>query len=66
MIASGSGYTTLPTATIDGVRFIGLENATSSGTDGHSRIEFEDGGRVLNESTFAVLNVTWCNCDTLW
>ena len=30
MIASGSGYTTLPTATIDGVRFIGLEDATSS------------------------------------
>ena len=30
MIASGSGYTTLPTATIDGTRFIGLENATSS------------------------------------
>ena len=26
MIASGSGYTTLPTATIDGDRFIGLEN----------------------------------------
>ena len=30
MIASGSGYTSLPTATIDGVRFIGLESTTSS------------------------------------
>jgi len=58
MIASGSGYTTLPTATIDGVRFIGLEDATSSEISDFSRIEFEDGGRVLNESTFAVLNVT--------
>ena len=28
MIASGGGYTSLPTATIDGVRFIGLEDAT--------------------------------------
>ena len=58
MIASGSGYTTLPTATIDGVRFIGLEAATSSEIAEHSRIEFEDGGYLLNESTFAVLNVT--------
>ena len=57
MIASGSGYTTLPTATIDGVRFIGLENATSSEIAEHSRIEFEDGGFIINESTFAVLNV---------
>ena len=57
MIASGSGYTTLPTATIDGVRFIGLETSTSSEVGDFSRIEFEDGGRVLNESTFAVLNV---------
>jgi len=57
MIASGSGYTTLPTATIDGVRFIALEDSTSSEIAPHSRIEFEDGGNVLNESTFAVLNV---------
>ena len=58
MIASGSGYTTLPTATIDGDRHIGLENATSSITSDFSRIEFETGGTVLNESSFAVLNVT--------
>ena len=57
MIASGSGYTTLPTATIDGVRFLSLENSTSNVSAPYSRIEFEDGGRVLNESTFAVLNV---------
>ena len=57
MIASGSGYTTLPTATIDGTRFIGLENTTSSEVSDFSRIQFEDGGRVLNESTFTVLNV---------
>ena len=56
MIASGSGYTTLPTATIDGVRHIALENATSSVTSDFSRIEFETGGRVLNESSLAVLN----------
>jgi len=58
MIASGSGYTTLPTATIDGDRHIGLENATSSDISDFSRIEFEEGGTVLNESSFAVLNVT--------
>ena len=58
MISSGSGYTTLPTATIDGVRFIGLETTTSSEVSDFSRIQFENGGRVLNESTFAVLNVT--------
>jgi len=52
MIASGSGYTTLPTATISGIRFIALEDATDSGTDGHSRIEFEDGGRVLTDIAF--------------
>ena len=57
MIASGSGYTTLPTATIDGVRFLSLEDSTSNVSAPYSRIEFEDGGRVLNESTFAVLNV---------
>ena len=52
MIASGSGYTTLPTATISGIRFMSLEDATDSGTDGHSRIEFEDGGRVLTDIAF--------------
>jgi len=58
MIASGSGYTSLPTATIDGTRFIGLEDSTSSVTSDFSRIQFEAGGSVLNESTFVVLNVT--------
>ena len=52
MIASGSGYTTLPTATISGDRFIALENATDTATDGHSRILFEDGGRVLSNIAF--------------
>ena len=44
MIASGSGYTTLPTATIPlVVRFIALEDDTliSVRTDGHSNILFE-------------------------
>jgi len=57
MIASGSGYTTLPTATIGGTRHIGLEATTDDGIGDFSRIEFEDGGTLLNESTFAVLNV---------
>ena len=52
MIASGSGYTTLPTATISGDRFIAHEDATDSGTDGHSRILFEDGGRVLSDIAY--------------
>ena len=52
MIASGSGYTTLPTATISGDRFIAYEDATSTETDGHSRILFEDGGRVLSDIAF--------------
>ena len=52
MIASGSGYTTLPTATISGVRFIALEDATDTTTDGHSNILFEDGGRVLSNIAF--------------
>ncbi len=52
MIASGSGYTTLPTATISGDRFISLEDATDSGTDGNSRILFENGGRVLSDIAF--------------
>jgi len=58
MIASGSGYTSLPTATIDGSRFIGLEATTSSEVADFSRIELENGGRVINESSFSVLNVT--------
>ena len=58
MIASGGGYTSLPTATIDGVRFIGLEDATDLNTSDFSRIELETGGRLVNESTFSVLNVT--------
>ena len=58
MIASGSGYTTLPTATISGDRFMALEDATDSGTDGHSRIEFEDGGRVLTDIAFDGASVT--------
>ena len=52
MIASGSGYTTLPTATISGDRFIALEDATDTATDGHSNILFEDGGRVLSDIAF--------------
>tara|TARA_Y100001980_G_C14552514_1_gene336810 strand:- start:81 stop:3221 length:3141 start_codon:yes stop_codon:yes gene_type:complete len=58
MIASGSGYTSLPTATISGDRFIGLEDATSSETTDFSRVELEQGGRLANESSFSVLNVT--------
>ena len=52
MIASGSGYTSLPTATISGNRFIALEDATDTATDGHSNILFEDGGRVLSNIAF--------------
>ena len=58
MIASGSGYTTLPTATISGNRFIGLEDSGSPETTDFSRIELETGGRIVNESSFSVLNVT--------
>ncbi len=58
MISSGGGYTTLPTATISGDRFMALEDATDSGTDGHSRIEFEDGGRVLTDIAFDGASVT--------
>ena len=97
MIASGSGYTTLPTATIDGTRFIGLENATNTKrnalfpvqerndsatiiletgerilqeteadnfadlvrppSDDFCRLELEQGGNLVNESSFSVLNV---------
>ena len=52
MIASGSGYTTLPTATISGDRFIGLESGTSDISSPYSRILFEDGGRVLSDIVF--------------
>ena len=58
MIASGSGYTTLPTATISGIRFMALEDATDSATDGHSRIELETGGRVLTDIAFDGASVT--------
>ena len=58
MIASGGGYTSLPTATIDGVRFISLEDATSNVSAPYSRIELETGGRLANESSFSVLDVT--------
>jgi len=58
MIASGGGYTSLPTATVDGVRFIGLETSTDLNTSDFSRIELETGGRIVNESSFSVLNVT--------
>ena len=58
MIASGGGYTSLPTATIDGVRFIGLEDATDLNTTDFSRIELETGGRIVNESSLATLNAT--------
>jgi len=57
MIANGSGYTTLPTATIGGTRHIGLEATTDNSIGDFSRIQFENGGTLLNESTFAVLNV---------
>ena len=52
MIASGSGYTTLPTATISGDRFIALEDATDTTPDGISRIEFETGGQMLQDTAF--------------
>ena len=58
MIASGSGYTTLPTATISGDRFLSLENATSSETAPYSRILFEDGGRVLSDETYPATSAT--------
>ena len=52
MISSGGGYTTLPTATISGDRFISLENATSSVSAPFSRIELETGGRLLSDIAF--------------
>ena len=60
MIASGSGYTTLPTATISGDRFIGLESATSDISSPYSRILFEDGGRVLSDIAFDGASVKHC------
>ena len=52
MISSGGGYTTLPTATISGDRFISLESATSSISSSFSRIELETGGRLLSDIAF--------------
>ena len=52
MISSGGGYTTLPTATISGDRFISLEPATSSISSSFSRIELETGGRLLSDIAF--------------
>ena len=52
MISSGGGYTSLPTATISGDRFISLENATSNETSSYSRIELEQGGRLLSDIAF--------------
>ena len=60
MIASGSGYTTLPTATISGDRYIGLEGKATQTTrhalfpvqerDVNAVIVLETGGRILNET----------------
>ena len=52
MISSGGGYTSLPTATISGDRFISLETATSSISAPFSRIELETGGRLLSDIAF--------------
>ena len=52
MIASGSGYTTLPTATISGVRHIELEDETDDGNDGAGRIELENGGLLVQDIAF--------------
>ena len=52
MIASGGGYTSLPTVTLSGDRFISLENATSSVSAPYSRIELEQGGRLLSDIAF--------------
>ena len=60
MIASGGGYTSLPTATIDGKRFIALEGKSTQ-TVRHAifpqqerevdaAIVLESGGRILNET----------------
>jgi len=52
MIASGSGYTTLPTATISGDRYIELQDATDDNNDGAGRIELETGGLLVDEAVF--------------
>ena len=52
MISSGGGYTTLPTATVSGDRFISLEDSTSSVSSPFSRIELERGGRLLSDIAF--------------
>jgi len=58
MISSGGGYTSLPTATITGDRFISLEDATSSESAPYSRILFEDGGRVLSNESYPATGAT--------
>ena len=52
LISSGGGYTSLPTATISGDRFISLEAATSNVPSSFSRIELEQGGRLLSDIAF--------------
>ena len=52
MIASGSGYTSLPTATISGIRHIELEDETDDGNDGAGRIELETGGLLVQDIAF--------------
>ena len=52
MIAGGSGYTSLPTATISGERYIELQDATDSNSDGSGRIELETGGLLVDEAVF--------------
>tara|TARA_Y100001937_G_scaffold15440_1_gene21140 strand:- start:8668 stop:11679 length:3012 start_codon:yes stop_codon:yes gene_type:complete len=58
MIASGSGYTTLPTATISGIRHIELEDETDDGNDGAGRIELETGGLLVQDIAFPGANGT--------
>ena len=58
MISSGGGYTSLPTATISGDRFISLEDATSNVSAPFSRIELEQGGRLLSDIAFDGANGT--------
>ena len=58
MIASGSGYTSLPTATISGDRFIELQDATDDNNDGAGRIELETGGLLVDEAVFPGTNAT--------
>ena len=58
MIASGSGYTTLPTATISGQRYIELQDATDDGTTGAGRFELEEGGLILSDEVFPGTSAT--------